>query len=142
MPYIKKDRRDAVDYYVDKVVRGENSPAGYAPQDCGELNYAFTMTCLQFSFLSHAEMNSVATTIAREYLMDPANPLRYQRINDVAGALECAALEIERRGKKWLARNFATLLRNVFTSLYIEIGVPYEIAKIEENGDIAAYKGV
>lgn len=62
------------------------------PNDAGELNYLFTM-------------------IAKRYLRK--HGLRYQRINDLMGALEGAKLELYRR-----------------------VAAPYEDTKIEENGDV------
>lgn len=61
------------------------------PQTAGELNYA-------------------VTTLIRDYV---GQPLSYQRINDVLGALEGAKLEFYRR-----------------------VVVPYENAKMAENGDV------
>lgn len=62
----------------------------------GELNYAVTQTCL-------------------EYLWRKG--LSYSALNEVIGALECAKLELYRRG-----------------------AAPYEDKKIEENGDLPLYE--
>ena len=56
------------------------------------------------------ELNFLITTFIRDYYL--ANPC-YQTINDIVGALEGAKLEFYRR-----------------------VAVPYEDAKIEENGDV------
>lgn len=65
---------------------------GAVPQDAGELNYAITKLVLLY-------MGSA--------------PVKYQRINDVVGALEGAKLEFYRR--------------------YV---AAYEDVKIEANGDV------
>lgn len=69
----------------------DRSRAMDEPQTAGELNYA-------------------VTTLIRDYV---GQPLSYQRINDVLGALEGAKLEFYRR-----------------------VVVPYENAKMAENGDV------
>lgn len=69
MPYIKEERRNAIDgdvtYNIDLTEL----------KNAGELNYAFTV-------------------IAHHYLSDGEN---YQRINDIIGALEGCKLELYRR---------------------------------------------
>ena len=68
MPYIKADRRAALDdnsWYADPE-----------PQNAGELNYALTLIALGY--------------IARK-------GKKYQHINDVVGALEGAKMEFYRR---------------------------------------------
>jgi len=62
------------------------------PENAGELNYAFTF-------------------IIREYLK--SQPLKYQTLNDIVGALEGAKVEFQRR-----------------------VVAPYEDLKIKENGDV------
>ena len=65
---------------------------GTEPLDAGELNYMFTR-------------------LAQKYLNKHGE--RYQYINDIVGALECAKLEFYRR-----------------------LVAPYEDTKITENGDV------
>lgn len=57
------------------------------------------------------ELNRAITKIIIKYLHD--QKLRYQTINDVVGALDCAKQEFYRR-----------------------IAVPYEDKKAKENGDV------
>lgn len=78
--------------YIDRDAR-IRLEAGGVPETAGELNYAITR-------------------LVDEYLAR-AGRLRYGRINEVVGALECAKLELYRR-----------------------IAVPYEDTKIAESGDV------
>lgn len=59
------------------------------------------------------ELNYLFSQIAANYWNDPGVPQSYQRLNDILGALEGAKLEFYRR-----------------------VAVPYEEAKIKENGDV------
>lgn len=77
--------------YITQKQKTELETWGAKPKDAGELNY-------------------VITRIIDEYL---GNELRYQRINDVVGVLECAKLEIYRR-----------------------LAAPYEDKKRDENGEV------
>jgi len=85
MPYIKTSDRDRLDYVTDVV-----HTVGI--KDAGELNYLITQLCIA-------------------YMHD--NGKRYQKINDVVGALEGAKMEFYRR-----------------------YAAPYEDDKINENGDV------
>lgn len=60
---------------------------------------------------SPGDLNYLFTHISKIYLR--TNGINYQRINDIIGALEGCKLELYRR-----------------------IVVPYENAKMEENGDV------
>ena len=77
-------------------VKKDQRPAlekGRLPEDAGELNY-------------------VITRLIDAYL-DRSGGVRYTRLNEVIGVLECAKLELYRR-----------------------IAAPYEDRKIAENGDV------
>ena len=63
--------------------------------------------------LSPGELNYLLTDCINRYYL--FNEFNYQKINDVIGALECAKLEFYRR-----------------------VAVPYENAKLAENGDVYA----
>lgn len=136
MPYIKQDRREAVERYLAGIDRTDEAYApGDAPQDCGELNYAITMTALRHQSLSFRGMDSTFQKIGWDYLH--AAPLRYQRINDVAGAFACAYAEMSRRCPN---RKYELItLMHAFRPLYVTIAADYEQIKIRENGDIAEY---
>ncbi len=84
MPYIKQERRKALSPHL--------RAAGKAIENPGDLNYAITLLAKLY--------------LARE-------PMNYQRINDVLGAMEGAKMELYRRA-----------------------AVPYEEGKIKENGDV------
>jgi hypothetical protein len=77
--------------YISKEQRTEIETWGAKPKDSGELNY-------------------ILTKIIDEYI---GNELRYQKINDVVGVLECAKLELYRR-----------------------LAAPYEDKKRDENGEV------
>ena len=77
--------------YVDQH-RRESLEPDVRPESAGELNFAITSMCAEY--------------IARM-------GLRYDNINEVVGALECAKLEMYRR-----------------------VAAPYEDTKIVANGDV------
>lgn len=83
--------------YISQGQRTEIETWGQKPQDVGELNY-------------------VITKILDEYI---GNQLRYSKINDVIGVLECAKLEIYRR-----------------------LAADYEDEKIDQNGDVYRRRNV
>lgn len=143
MPYITANRRHAVNNWLTLVcnhVAGETeitickiADADTMPGDCGELNYALTMTCINHKRTQFGALDAQLRAIITAYLM--AETLRYQRLNDVVGALHCAALELERRrpgAKKFEAVSLIYAARTI----YAEMGVAYETKKIAENGDI------
>ena len=138
MPYIKQDRRTAVDRYVSDLCGRGAIQSADMPQDCGELNYALTMACLWHKKIKFGELDLLLYNIVRNYLSD--KELKYQRINDVIGATICAAYELERRlpNPNAVAALVPTLI-NAGRVAYFEIGVSYELKKIAENGDIAEY---
>lgn len=68
MPYIAQNRREALPFQFFNELPDEPTP--------GDLNYLYTI-------------------IAHEYLA--INGVRYARINDIIGALECCKAELYRR---------------------------------------------
>lgn len=78
--------------YIKPERRQSLKPIFVCPETAGELNYVVTQLC-------------------RQYIHNTG--LRYENINAVVGALECAKQEFYRR-----------------------VAVPYEDAKIRENGDV------
>lgn len=141
MPYIKQERRAVIDNYLAVLKKSQTwgdiaLRRDSTPQDCGELNYAFTMLCLTHNEIKFSSLDGTLRRVAFDYLHD--KPLRYQRINDVAGAVHCAWLEIERR-KPATGRFLSATLKAVMSKPYSEVAVDYEKQKIVENGDIAEY---
>ena len=84
MPYIDTDKRELIDPIVEQLEG--------VLQNMGDLNYTITRLC--DAYLSTEE------------------GIRYSRLNDLVGALECAKLELYRR-----------------------VAAPYEDLKAQENGD-------
>jgi hypothetical protein len=89
MPYIDNEQRDNIDPLIEQL-RDVLS-------NMGDLNYTITRLC-----------DAYLTT---------EEGIRYSRLNDLIGALECAKLELYRR-----------------------VAAPYEDKKARENGD--AYESV
>ena len=89
MPYIKKDMRYQLDGAINKLVCEMNKLEDDARK--GVLNYVITRIILG--------------------VIGPE--LKYGKINDVVGAMECCKME-----------------------LYRKLAVPYEDEKIAENGDV------
>jgi len=85
MPYIKTNDRDRLDYVTDAI-------SNVGIKSAGELNYLITRLCIAYT---------------------EDNPIGYQSINDIVGALESAKAEFYRR-----------------------YAVSYEEKKIKENGDV------
>lgn len=84
MPYIAKEDRN-------RIINGGE------PQNCGELNY-------------------MLTRIVDNYLIkcvQQRGTLKYEDINEVIGAMDCAKLELYRR-----------------------VAASYEDVKVEQNGDV------
>jgi len=84
MPYIDNDKRELIDPVVEQLEE--------ILENMGDLNYTITRLC--DAYLSTEE------------------GIRYSRLNDLVGALECAKLELYRR-----------------------VAAPYEDLKAQENGD-------
>ena len=84
MPYINTDKRELIDPHVNEL-------CGLLA-NMGDLNYTITQLC--DAYLATEE------------------GIRYSRLNDLVGALECAKLELYRR-----------------------VAAPYEDLKAQENGD-------
>lgn len=84
MPYIDNEQREKIDPLVEQLRDVLGS--------MGDLNYTITRLC--DAYLSTEE------------------GIRYSRLNDLVGALECAKLELYRR-----------------------VAAPYEDLKAQENGD-------
>ena len=89
MPYIDNEQREKIDPLVEQLRDVLGS--------MGDLNYTITRLC-----------DAYLTT---------EEGIRYSRLNDLVGALECAKLELYRR-----------------------VAAPYEDKKAKENGD--AYESV
>ena len=83
MPYINNDKREQIDPLVTELCE--------ILANMGDLNYTITRLC-------------------DAYLTTEAG-IRYSRLNDLVGALECAKLELYRR-----------------------VAAPYEDIKAKENG--------
>lgn len=96
MPYIKNESRDLLNDYID-MLREKISHSIPEKDLNGALNYTITRLIVECINTKYGEW-------------------RYNGINDAIGILECAKLELYRRG-----------------------GGPYEDVCIEKNGDISCY---
>lgn len=140
VPYISKSRRTTLDEYLIHLVADgyQANPLSVAgPQNCGELNYCLTTTCLRYDRAHLGSLETNLFKVAAHYFT--AKPLSYQRINDLIGAGACAVLEIGRRcpgTKKFEILALTSLCRRA----YAEFAVAYENQKIVENGDITEFK--
>lgn len=119
--------------YIDQLRRADID-GGMCPQTCGELNYQLTITILRHGPDDMPGLKDKIEAACRRYLTDA--PLRYQRINDVAGALVCCAYELERRCKRDSNYIRNVIFPDVLRSLYYGIAAPYEDQAILKNGDI------
>ena len=90
MPYIPETRREEIH---QELLDNETGGLNWYPENAGDLN--FTITCFIDNYLASGE------------------GLRYAKLNEMIGALECCKLE-----------------------LYRLIGSPYEDVKLAENGGV------
>lgn len=117
MPYITKDRRRLVGL------------CGEPPQNCGELNYMFSMAVLESDDMRG--LQSELGALCHQYIINKG--LKYQHINDVVGAIFGAKAEMVRRTGR---HKFDSLFDDVARSFYAAVAAPYEDTKIAENGDL------
>jgi len=94
MPYITKDVREKLDGEISNLISSFNSIEDFEKQRSGILNYIVT----------------------RLLIASFKGELKYSKINDVIGALECCKMELYRR-----------------------IAGKYEDGKIISNGDVTEY---
>lgn len=137
MPYISQASRPAIDNFlqIEILNLSEVSDGPIAiPQNAGELNYAISMLCVGDNF-EWDTFNRVHE-VCQAYLRD--KEFRYQRVNDVLGALDGAFREYRRRVSRSPSRiNFIQLvLRSVADEIYASTVGGYEDEKISENGDL------
>lgn len=116
MPYITEDRRRAL-------------KRGVPAENCGELNYLFSMLVLESDDMRGLDNEMQA--LCRQYIAH--HGLKYQHINDVMGALKGARVEMVRRTG---IHKFNTLFDDVAKCFYDDVAAPYEDVKIAENGDL------
>ncbi len=126
MPYITQDRRQALATWLGIAPEGRCKDAG--PLNAGELNFCLTALIIRGTVKSQDFKDVFHAYIDSE-------PLRYQRINDVVGAAECAALEADARAPGSYKFPKAILVAAA-RDFYRSVARPYEDAKIKENGDI------
>lgn len=129
MPYIAPEDRVRINRYLS----GPHYHKNDKPQNCGELNYAITLTAISPDLTPQGKFAALRK-IAMDYLA--REPLRYQRINDVHGAFHCAVLELERRAPGRFSA-MQSWIDHLSFQIYEEIAAPYEDTKIKQNGDIA-----
>lgn len=124
MPYIPLESRDRID-------------AGEPPRNPGELNYKLSSILIsskRFTYQSGERMmflNREIRVAVDSYLA--FETLSYQRLNDVVGAIVCAGHEFARRTGDTFARN---VMSDHALRFYTTYAVPYEIRKMQENGDL------
>jgi hypothetical protein len=121
--------------YIDCRRRAPILEEGALPLNAGELNFAITSYLIDSTPIIDpservATIQHGVRLICDRYLIEG---LTYQRINDVMGALHCAGLEYRRRTGDTLAQ---TALLNMARLTYDRIAVPYELQKIDANGDL------
>lgn len=126
MPYIPQERRAALNDWLSTPKAQRAKDAG--PLNAGELNF-----CLTALLITGATMPEDFEAVMLAYLH--SEPIRYQRINDVIGAAECAVLEADARAPGSYKFGMLMLVQ-VARVLYAKIARPYEDAKRIENGDI------
>jgi hypothetical protein len=125
VPYITLEARDRI-------------AEGGHPRDPGELNYVISKLLIDSArytyhsgerskFINREVRNACDVYILR------SDRMSYQRINDVVGALICAGHEYARRTGDVFPR---TLCADIASDFYTAVAVPYELKKIQENGDL------
>ena len=127
MPYIRQDRRKAIDAQLTPFLKGHTC------HDAGELNYVITTYRIQATGCrAGSQLNRDLERVFLGYI--DRHGRRYVTFNDIIGALTCAAKEINRR--RPLIGNLP--LYAIADGLYSGVVATYEDAKIKENGDVFA----
>jgi hypothetical protein len=130
MPYIKQERRDALNKWLSLPRESEARIKSPGPGDAGELNFCLTMLLIDQKPPKQEDFEAVM----HAYIASQV-PMRYARLNDIVGAAECAVLEADRRAPhQYLYQKL--LLSNAARKFYSQVAAPYEDTKIRENGDI------
>src|SRR5262249_42880244 len=133
MPYIEAARRPLIDNFLHSEFTGLIHTPESCPANAGELNYAISQVLLADAF--EWETIHKVNRVCQFYL--DCQPLRYQRINDVMGALDGARREYMRRVQSHSHKAFAkVVLESVASAIYADVAAPYEDKKISENGDL------
>jgi len=91
VPYIKQDHRKIIDEYIDELVDQAGKIDGFESGKAGIFNYIVTRLGIAFV----------------------GENVRYAKLNEIIGAMECAKLEF-----------------------YRKLAAPYEDEKIADNGDV------
>lgn len=122
MPYIKSKQR--LDLMTGKT-RVTNP---------GELNYLITRELLKV--LDGNSVEEIKENIIG-LLFDYCENIgfKYQTVNDIMGALQCASMECCRRNMD-LFEQVEDILADIPVEFYHNIVAPYEDKKIQENGDV------
>lgn len=118
MPYITEGAKDLL-------------ARGGAPRTAGELTYCFTVEMLAAPG-GHAILKQALQAATVSYLT--AHDHSYGSYASILGALVGAASEWDRRMPLQPWKAVAT--RAYITEFYEQVVVPYEDAKIRENGDV------
>jgi len=100
MPYISKSQREVVDADIDRLVQTMKSVPDFSNNKAGILNYIISRICC-------------------EVIGNNKEDIKYAKVNEVIGSLECTKLELYRR-----------------------LAGPYEDLKIIQNGDLQLYEKV
>lgn len=114
--------------YVSQQQRRILADPEAVPQGAGELNYRIAVILRDNAERPWGYRRGLVQQEIDRFL---AHGRSYQAFNDVIGVLKCAALELQRRGKKG-----APLLIGILHDLYESEVAPYEDEKILENGDV------
>ena len=140
MPYIKKERREAID-------RKEK------PICAGEINYAIITQILKPTFVHYQRDRLLIGKKVKLPLVQIAEILNeyikkeksYQRFNDCVGAVYSSLMEFIQSNPYYLVKDNMMQLYNIIANVFLpayyqrEI-VNYEQIKIQENGDIDWYE--
>lgn len=130
MPYIKQ---------TDRIRIG----MGSLPQNGGELNYKITLLLIQvFESGLSEEFEVDLRRLLDDYLKSGEE--KYQRYNDITGAVYNAWLEFGRRKAPEIFEQddiemcdeLSSTIDRVVWTFYADNTAPYEDTKILENGDV------
>ena len=125
MPYITIDRRKAV----------LHDPRDW-PKTSGELNFYITTRALQPLDFPDEYFQRLITDVIQHYWQDTT---RYQTANDIVGAIECAVMELQRRGVGEFVASRSAILLRLKREFYFALVGPYEDTAIARNGDLEFY---
>jgi len=129
VPYIKPKDRSRIFPKNDNFYKLEEI------KTTGDLNYTIFRNIKNESYENPKDLEFQILSLG-EYFFNKSEK-RYGDINDVIGALTCCKLEYMRVNRPCFKSGGVVIaFDSAIKSFYKKIAVPYELEKLEQNGDV------